>query len=83
MNTETAQYIERVNRLMDEVSDLKEDIKEIYAEAKSKGYDVSTLRKAVKVARKGYQKYSEEQDLLDTYLADAGIIPSFDTKEVA
>lgn len=41
-------YIERVERLEAEKSELAEDIKQVYLEAKAMGYDTKMLRQMVK-----------------------------------
>lgn len=44
---EMATFIQRVERLEDERSQITADITDVYAEAKAKGYDVKALRKIV------------------------------------
>lgn len=54
-----ASFIDRILRLREEIDGLQQDVKEIYAEARSMGFDktamgalVSELRKAIKDASK-------------------------------
>ena len=42
---------DRVSRLLEEADAIKEDVKDIYAEAKGAGFDVAALRAAVAVKR--------------------------------
>jgi uncharacterized protein (UPF0335 family) len=42
-------FVERVERLYEEVKGINEDIRDVYAEAKANGYDVPTMRKVVKL----------------------------------
>lgn len=62
-------FVERIIRLEDEKKALGEDVKEIYAEAKSVGFDTKILRKVVKRSQMDPDKKREEDDLIDTYEA--------------
>ncbi len=67
---------ERVEHVNDEIKNLQDDRKDIYAEAKSRGYDPATLREVVKrraLIAKDKSKYDEKQALLQTYLVAFGI----------
>ena len=70
---ELRQFVERVERLQDDMSLLREDVKAVYAEAKGRGYDVKTLRRVIKTRAADPQKLAEQQALLDTYGAALGI----------
>jgi len=60
--------VERIENVEEQIKELTEDKKEIYAEAKSNGFDVKILREVIRI-RKQDQKEREEQDsLLDTYM---------------
>lgn len=65
--------IDRILRLKEEQDALGDDIKEIYFEAKSNGYDKPTLGKAVSTIRarrkKGETAAAEADALLDMYLS--------------
>ena len=43
------QYIERVERLEEEKKALMSDIKDIFAEAKSSGFDPKTMRQVIRI----------------------------------
>ncbi|MEG3175840.1 DUF2312 domain-containing protein [Sphingomonas sp. RB3P16] len=65
--------IERVERLEDEKKGISDDIRDVYGEAKSTGFDVKTMRSIVRL-RKMEQHHREEQEaLLDTYKAALGL----------
>lgn len=70
---ELKQFVERIERLNDDISLLREDIKEVFAEAKGRGYDTKTLRKIVAIRKKDIDKLKEEQALLDIYAAALGM----------
>ena len=66
--------IERIEKLNEEKAALASDIKDIFAEAKSAGYDVKALR-AVLADRKTDAKDVEElQNLVDNYKAALGML---------
>ena len=66
-------YLERIERLEEEKKGIAEDIKDIYAEAKSFGFDTKTMRKVLKLRQMDQQKRQEEAELLELYAAALGI----------
>ena len=72
------QIIERIERLEEEKSEVAEQVKEVYAEAKGHGFDTKTLRKVVALRKKDPSERSEEEAMLDLYLAALGMLPSGD-----
>jgi uncharacterized protein (UPF0335 family) len=64
--------IERIEALEAERKNLAEDVKDIYREAKSAGYDVPVLRLLVKHRAENAAKREEREALLETYLAALG-----------
>ncbi|NBW16775.1 MAG: DUF2312 domain-containing protein [Caulobacteraceae bacterium] len=75
-NPEIKEYLNRIERLEDEIAGLKDDVKDIYLEAKNKGYDVKILRKVVKIRKKGIEAYQAEQSELELYMAADGLVPT-------
>lgn len=66
-------FIQRVERLQEEQSELAQDIKEIFAEAKATGFDTKIIRRIIRERKIELQKRREEQMLLDTYKAAIGM----------
>jgi uncharacterized protein (UPF0335 family) len=66
-------FIERIERLEEEKRALGEDIKEVYAEAKSAGFDLPTLRQIVRIRKMDQDDRDEKQALLDTYMNALGM----------
>jgi uncharacterized protein (UPF0335 family) len=66
-------FIERVERLEEEKKAISDDIKDVYAEAKSNGYDTKTMRAAVKLRAMERHHRIEAEMLLDTYKAALGL----------
>lgn len=71
---ELRQFIERVEQLMSEADDIKEQTKEVFAEAKGRGYDTKTMRKIIALRKKNPDEVAEEESLLETYKAALGMI---------
>lgn len=64
--------IERLERLEVEKSEIAEQIKEVFAEAKGNGFDVKIIRKVVRIRKQDRAKRLEEESILDTYLVAIG-----------
>jgi len=64
--------IERIERLEEERKALGEDVKDIFKEAKSAGYDVPTIRLLIKRRAEDAAKREEREALLEAYLAALG-----------
>ncbi len=62
-------FIERIERLESDKKALGDDIKDVYIELKSAGYEPKIARKLVSERRKESQKRKEEQELLSLYAA--------------
>jgi len=67
-------FIERVERLEEEKKGLADDIKDIMAEIKGRGYDTKIVRKLIAIRKLKPGEYEEQQMLLETYLASMGMI---------
>ncbi|MBW6399967.1 DUF2312 domain-containing protein [Roseomonas sp. HJA6] len=65
--------IERVERLEEEKKALSSDIKDIMAEAKSAGFDVSVIRKIIAIRRQEPADVEEQDTLLDLYRRALGM----------
>ena len=68
--------VQRIERLEEEKKALAGDIKEVYAEAKSQGFDTKILRKVITIRRKDASERAEEESLIDLYLGALGIAAS-------
>lgn len=66
-------FIERVERLEEEKKVLAEDIRDIYGEAKSTGFEPKIIRKIVSLRKANLEKRREEQELLELYMAAIGM----------
>ncbi len=65
--------IERVERLEEERRGLASDIKDIFAEAKSAGFDVKVLRQLIALRKQQPSEVDEHETLLDLYRRALGM----------
>lgn len=66
-------FIERIERMEEEKKGIADDIKDAYAEAKSVGYDVKTMRTIVRLRRMEKNAREEADALIETYRAALGL----------
>lgn len=66
-------FIERIERLEEEKKGIGGDIKDVYAEAKSTGYDPKTMRSIVRLRKMPAHQRQEAEALLETYKAALGM----------
>jgi len=64
--------VERIEKLEEERKLLQEDIKDIYTEAKSAGFDTKVLRMVIASRKKDQAEWEEQQALLETYMKALG-----------
>ncbi|WP_375286681.1 DUF2312 domain-containing protein [Sphingomonas sp.] len=67
------QFIERIERLEEEKRAFMDDIKDVYAEAKSTGFDVKTMRTIVRLRKMEKHHRDEADALLETYRNALGL----------
>lgn len=66
--------IERVERLDEEKKALQDDIKEIFAEAKSNGFDVKALKTIIRLRKQDREVRETFEAVLDTYMHALGMV---------
>lgn len=64
--------IERVERVEADEAEQRSFKKDIYAEAKSAGFDVKAIKKVVRLRKIDRAKRQEDDAILDTYLVAVG-----------
>ena len=67
------QFVERIERLEEEKRALMADIKDVYAAAKSTGFDPKIMRQVVRLRAMDRDLLSEQDALLDTYRNALGL----------
>ena len=70
---EVRQFIERIERLEEEKASISDDIKDVYGEAKGRGYDTKAMRTIVRLRKKDANERIEEETILQTYMAALGM----------
>ncbi|API60881.1 DUF2312 domain-containing protein [Tardibacter chloracetimidivorans] len=67
------QYVERAERLIEERKGLNDDLKDVFAEAKSQGFDVPTIKWVIRERAVERQKREEQNALRETYAVQLGL----------
>lgn len=70
---ELRQFIERIEQINSEISDLTEGRKEIFAEAKGRGYDTKIIRKLIAIRKRRADDLAEEEAILEMYKSALGM----------
>jgi len=65
-------FIERIERLEEEKRALGEDLKQVYAEAKSTGFTPKVMRQVVRLRKMDTAERQEQEALLRVYLDALG-----------
>ncbi|MGV4878190.1 DUF2312 domain-containing protein [Acetobacter indonesiensis] len=65
--------IERVERLEEERKALAADIKDVFTEAKSAGFDVRTVKQIIRLRKQEPAEIEEQETLLDIYRRALGM----------
>ncbi|GBR43089.1 MULTISPECIES: DUF2312 domain-containing protein [Gluconobacter] len=65
--------IERVERLEEERKALAGDIKDIFSEAKSAGFDVKVIKQIIRLRKQEPAEVEEQETLLDIYRRALGM----------
>lgn len=66
--------IERAERLEEEKKGIQDDLKDVFGEAKSRGYDPKAIRKILSIRKMKKEEYQEADAILTTYLEALGMI---------
>lgn len=70
--TKLREYIERIERLEEEKKDVQNDIKEVYLEAKSHGFNKKALKAVIKLRKMNSSDRDEYSNTLDNYMNALG-----------
>ena len=66
-------FIERIERLEAEAKDLSEQQKEVFAEAKGRGYDAKVMRKIIAHRKRDKDDIAEEAAVFEMYSEALGM----------
>lgn len=67
-------FVERIERLEEEKKATADDIKDVYSEAKGRGFDVAALREIIRLRRKDADKRREQETVLELYMGALGML---------
>lgn len=70
---ELRQFVERIEHLEQEKKDIADQIKEVYAESKSRGYDQKALRTIVSLRKKDKDDVAEQEAIIQMYKEALGM----------
>jgi uncharacterized protein (UPF0335 family) len=66
-------FIERIERLEEEKKGIADDIRDVYSEAKSNGYDAKIMRQIVRLRKMTNDDRAEMEAVLETYKSALGL----------
>jgi uncharacterized protein (UPF0335 family) len=66
-------YVERIERLREEKTALVEDIREVYAEAQSSGFDAKAVRQIIRIRELPGDERHEYEDMLANFMRAHGM----------
>ena len=61
-------FVERIERIEEDIKGLNEDKKDVYAEAKGEGFDVKILKEVIRLRKQNQDERDEHETLLDVYM---------------
>jgi uncharacterized protein (UPF0335 family) len=67
-------YIERIERLEEEKAAIAGDIKDVFGEAKGRGYDTKALREIIRDRKRDANELMEHETIVETYKAALGMV---------
>ena len=70
---ELKQFVERIERLEEEKKAIADDIKDVYAELKGRGFDVKAVRSILRLRKQDHSERQEEEAILELYMNALGM----------
>ncbi|BDU60151.1 UPF0335 protein [Candidatus Rickettsia kotlanii] len=67
------QYISKIERLEQEKADLSQEVKDIFQDASSHGFDVKAMKSILKLKKLDKDKLAEQDAMLELYRDTLGI----------
>jgi uncharacterized protein (UPF0335 family) len=61
------QYITKIEKLEQDKTEINEEIKEVFLEAKSTGFDIQAMKQVIKLRKIDREKLAEQEEILDLY----------------
>ena len=73
-NDQIKSIIERIERLEEEKKATADDIRDVYAEARSNGFDAKALRAIVRLRKQDADERREHEAILEVYMHALGML---------
>lgn len=73
-NDQLKSIIERIEHLEEEKAEIADQVKEVYAEAKGNGFDVTAMKAIVRMRKQDESERQERETILETYMLALGMI---------
>jgi uncharacterized protein (UPF0335 family) len=70
---ELRQLVQRIESQEQRIADEKDALKEIYEEAKARGYDTKVMRKLIAIRKRDANDIAEEEAILELYKDAVGV----------
>jgi uncharacterized protein (UPF0335 family) len=70
---ELKQFVERVERLEEEKKAIADDIKDVFAEMKGRGFDVKAVRQILRIRKQDHSERQEMEAILELYMSALGM----------
>ena len=66
-------FVDRIERMDEELKAINDDKREIYAEAKGNGFDVAALKAVIKIRRQDHVERMELEAIIEIYMSALGM----------
>lgn len=66
-------FVERIERLEEEKKGVADDVRDVYSEAKSQGYDTKIMRQIIRLRKMTHDDRQEMEAILDLYKSALGL----------
>jgi uncharacterized protein (UPF0335 family) len=73
-NDQLRLFMERIERLDEEKKGIADDIRDVFSEAKSQGYDTKIMRQILRLRKMEPHDRAEMEALLDVYKSALGLV---------
>ena len=72
-NEQLKQYVERIEKLQEEISDIQADVRQVFAEAKGNGFSAKGIKEVIKLRKMNPADRGEEEFLRTKYIEMMGL----------
>ena len=70
---ELKQFVERIERLDEEIGALNEDKRDVYAELKGRGFDTKAVKRIVQIRRQDHSERMQFEAIVELYMSALGM----------